>query len=133
MKSHEIGRAAIIRRLACANVSDSERDSCKNYEVSSRRHRPSRKARREEPFVLQVAGASLFVGAMVFLYTPALQSTWHSATMSAEQLQAIEKSVYYRNCDAARAAGAAPIYRGSPGYRPEMDGDSDGIACEPFR
>ncbi|MBL9065711.1 MAG: thermonuclease family protein [Sphingopyxis sp.] len=41
--------------------------------------------------------------------------------------------VYYRNCSAARAAGAAPLYRGQPGYRPEMDGDGDGVACEPFR
>jgi hypothetical protein len=44
-----------------------------------------------------------------------------------------ESSVYYRGCREARAAGAAPIYRGQPGYRPEMDGDDDGIACEPYR
>ena len=37
---------------------------------------------------------------------------------------------YYKNCAAARAAGAAPLYRGQPGYRAQMDGDSDGIACE---
>ncbi|WP_147075217.1 thermonuclease family protein, partial [Meiothermus hypogaeus] len=30
-------------------------------------------------------------------------------------------SVYYRNCAEARAAGAAPIYRGQPGYRPGLD------------
>lgn len=47
--------------------------------------------------------------------------------------QAPRSSVYYPNCRAARAAGAAPIYRGQPGYRPEMDGDGDGIACEPYR
>lgn len=41
--------------------------------------------------------------------------------------------VYYRNCSEAREAGVAPIYRGQPGYRPEMDGDNDGIACEPYR
>lgn len=41
--------------------------------------------------------------------------------------------VYFRNCNEARAAGAAPLYRGQPGYRVEMDGDGDGIACEPFR
>lgn len=41
--------------------------------------------------------------------------------------------VYYRGCNEARAAGAAPLYRGQPGYRPEMDGDNDGIACEPYR
>ena len=37
---------------------------------------------------------------------------------------------YYRNCNAARDAGAAPLYRGQPGYRPELDRDRDGIACE---
>ncbi len=41
--------------------------------------------------------------------------------------------VYYPNCAAARAAGAAPIYRGQPGYRAGLDADNDGIACEPYR
>ena len=36
-------------------------------------------------------------------------------------------------CKDARAAGTAPIYRGEPGYRDGMDGDGDGIACEPYR
>jgi Excalibur calcium-binding domain len=39
-------------------------------------------------------------------------------------------SVYYPNCRAACEAGAAPIYRGQPGYRPPLDRDNDGIACE---
>ncbi len=39
--------------------------------------------------------------------------------------------VYYRNCTEARAAGAAPIYIGEPGYAPHLDRDRDGIACEP--
>lgn len=43
------------------------------------------------------------------------------------------RSAYFRNCREAWAAGAAPLYRGEPGYRPEMDGDGDGIACEPYR
>ena len=38
----------------------------------------------------------------------------------------------YRNCREARAAGAAPLYRGQTGYGPHMDGDNDGIACEPY-
>ena len=41
-------------------------------------------------------------------------------------------TVYYPRCAAARAARAAPIYEGEPGYRPELDGDGDGIACEPY-
>ncbi|MBX9858641.1 MAG: excalibur calcium-binding domain-containing protein [Sphingomonas sp.] len=40
---------------------------------------------------------------------------------------------HWPGCNAARAAGTAPIYRGEPGYRPGMDGDDDGIACEPHR
>ena len=44
---------------------------------------------------------------------------------------ALESGPYYRNCDAARAAGVAPIYRGQPGYRLPLDRDGDGIACEP--
>ncbi len=38
--------------------------------------------------------------------------------------------VYYANCTAARAAGAAPIRVGQPGYRTALDGDKDGVACE---
>ena len=38
--------------------------------------------------------------------------------------------VYYKNCSAARAAGAAPILRGQPGYRGPLDRDGDGVACE---
>jgi len=39
----------------------------------------------------------------------------------------------YRNCAQARAAGAAPIRAGQPGYGPHLDRDGDGIACEPYR
>ncbi|MFJ2835511.1 excalibur calcium-binding domain-containing protein [Nocardia sp. NPDC087230] len=39
-------------------------------------------------------------------------------------------STYYKNCAAARAAGAAPLHRGEPGYRSGLDADGDGIACD---
>ncbi|MFE3292254.1 DUF1524 domain-containing protein [Rhodococcus sp. NPDC059234] len=38
--------------------------------------------------------------------------------------------VSYANCSAARAAGAAPIYAGQPGYSRKLDRDGDGVACE---
>ena len=38
--------------------------------------------------------------------------------------------VYYKNCAAARADGATPLYEGDPGYAPHLDRDNDGIACE---
>lgn len=39
-------------------------------------------------------------------------------------------SAYYKNCAAARNAGAAPLHRGDPGYSGKLDRDGDGIACE---
>ena len=36
----------------------------------------------------------------------------------------------FANCAAARAAGAAPLHIGDPGYSTDMDGDGDGVACE---
>jgi hypothetical protein len=54
-----------------------------------------------------------------------------SGSTSAPQ-SLISSSTYYRNCDAARADGAAPLNAGDPGYRSELDRDSDGVACEPY-
>lgn len=56
-----------------------------------------------------------------------------SAYGSATPASRAESSVFYSGCREVRAAGAAPLYRGQPGYRPGMDGDDDGIACEPYR
>lgn len=39
-------------------------------------------------------------------------------------------STYYENCSAAKAAGAAPVYRGDPGYGSHLDRDNDGVGCE---
>lgn len=42
----------------------------------------------------------------------------------------LSPSTAYSNCAAARAAGAAPLQRGEPGYGEHLDRDNDGIACE---
>jgi hypothetical protein len=39
-------------------------------------------------------------------------------------------TVSYANCSEARAAGAAPVRRGDPGYGPHLDRDNDGVGCE---
>ncbi|MFD4655865.1 excalibur calcium-binding domain-containing protein [Kitasatospora sp. NPDC058444] len=39
-------------------------------------------------------------------------------------------SAYFKNCAEAKAAGKAPLHRGDPGYRSELDRDGDGVACE---
>jgi hypothetical protein len=56
-----------------------------------------------------------------------------AAFQSAEERQAVEQSVHYSGCNEVRAAGKAPIRAGEPGYSSGMDGDRDGIACEPIR
>ncbi|MCX5200956.1 excalibur calcium-binding domain-containing protein [Streptomyces sp. NBC_00237] len=40
--------------------------------------------------------------------------------------------VRYKNCAAVRAAGAAPINEGDPGYARHLDRDGDGVGCEPY-
>lgn len=36
----------------------------------------------------------------------------------------------FANCREARAAGAAPVRRGDPGYGAHLDRDGDGVGCE---
>jgi hypothetical protein len=40
---------------------------------------------------------------------------------------------HFRGCNDARAVGMTNIPRGHPSYREYMDGDGDGLACEPYR
>ena len=39
---------------------------------------------------------------------------------------------HFSDCDSARAAGYGSLRSGEPSYRPELDRDGDGVACEPF-
>ena len=43
---------------------------------------------------------------------------------------AASADTYYANCDAVFAAWQSNILRGEEGYRPGLDSDSDGVACE---
>lgn len=61
---------------------------------------------------------------------PAPVETTSAERVPVEQPTRPDAEVYYPNCAAARAAGAAPIMRGEPGYRPGLDRDHDGVACE---
>lgn len=65
---------------------------------------------------------------------PGPRATRTSPTLPAPpigtSISASRESVFYANCDDARAAGAAPIPFGSPGYRRRLDHDGDGVACD---
>ena len=61
------------------------------------------------------------------------QARQAAAAQQAQQQQAFVTQPQqggYRNCSEARAAGAAPLYRGAPGYSARLDRDGDGVACE---
>ncbi len=52
------------------------------------------------------------------------------AARQAQQQQQAQQNVHYANCSEVRAAGAAPLYQGQPGYNGKLDRDHDGVACE---
>ena len=52
-------------------------------------------------------------------------TTKTTAKKSAEQ-----KAASAASCAQAKAAGAAPLYAGQPGYAKKLDRDGDGVACE---
>ena len=76
--------------------------------------------------VMVALGAGAITWGLMTAPWSATESSW-SAMTSAKHLPAAP------NCDAARAVGLAPAYRGQPGYWPRHDRDDDGIACEPWR
>lgn len=47
------------------------------------------------------------------------------------RLEQVMASVHYSGCNEVRGAGKAPLHYGEPGYDSSMDGDGDGVACEP--
>ena len=53
-----------------------------------------------------------------------------SAAPARPQRAAGGGDVYFPNCTAARAAGAAPVRAGQPGYARHLDRDGDGVGCE---
>ena len=90
-------------------------------------------------FLILVGVSSLATfGGVLFLTAPVAPghpsgAAATTATAEAAATAAVESSVYYAGCNEVRDLGKAPLYRGQPGYRIGMDGDNDGIACEPHR
>lgn len=58
------------------------------------------------------------------------QSAKSSGRKAAGSGSAGAGSVHFKNCTAARDAGAAPVRRGDAGYASHLDRDGDGVGCE---
>jgi hypothetical protein len=65
--------------------------------------------------------------------TAAPAETTASEEPSPKALRTVEQSMTYSGCNEVRALSKAPLFAGQPGYRSDMDGDADGVACEPIR
>ena len=87
--------------------------------------RPRASARRSRDSGISVAFSILFT---VLLGAFAVLAQWliNESRPSVEEMS----HYYFRNCEEARAADAAPLLIGEPWYRPQLDGDEDGVACE---
>ncbi len=60
---------------------------------------------------------------------PAAAAASRAAATQA-QVTEPDQSVYWENCTAPNNAGVYDIPRGAPGYRPKLDRNNDGVACE---
>jgi hypothetical protein len=58
--------------------------------------------------------------------TPAASQSF----MAKPQQLTVRGGASYANCSEARAAGAAPVRAGDPGYNRKLDRDGDGVGCE---
>src|SRR5690349_17879345 len=84
---------------------------------------------RQSPALIQVPPTEADAEADKAWATGQPASTnWTAATKPA---QPVVQTVTYSGCDEVRALGKAPLFSDQPGYRSDMDGDGDGVACEP--
>ena len=105
--------------------------SLAKFDALARKHQ--RATRRREILRWSAYGGAAAIvgfGAMWVALQPPNLSSILPAMSSGSSARSV---FYYRNCAEARAAGVAPIRRGQPGYRPGLDADNDGVACEPWR
>lgn len=66
-----------------------------------------------------------------FDYNLLIESIDYINESKEESVQVIESAeTYYSTCDEVKALGLAPIYNYEAGYRPALDSDLDGKACE---
>ena len=84
-------------------------------------------AQAEHDAMARVLGDCPTEPAMTSPLTPVIAEA--PAPAPAEPVPAQE--VFYADCDAVRAAGAAPISIGSPGYSTHLDRDNEGVGCDP--
>jgi hypothetical protein len=95
---------------------------------------------REQQSALHLWGTAAAVGAAMGIASLEIFNDVHLQETQAIEVLSMKPAIvrtrkphagdYWSRCAQAKAADTYPIYMGEPGYRDELDGDSDGIACE---
>ena len=98
----------------------------------SRKPQPETQSVASFSRLVVVASAAVFTLILFGDRLPASLTQARQAYRDMGRNHAPPAGAFYPGCDAARVAGVAPIYAGESGYRLEMDGDHDGVACEPY-
>jgi hypothetical protein len=113
-------------------------------------HLPSSQKRRRKISlgpIMWVAPLAVFAGIFFYDNIAALFVERDQGYMSADNpwakdyqtnrpqalTQGYSGPTYFRDCRSAKAAGFYNIPRHHPAYRPQLDADNDGLACEPYR
>jgi hypothetical protein len=128
-------RTSVGKRHSVLNMSPYGKRMTVHRPNFKRRHYRGRK-RNDDVRLPLFAGGCFVVAVLAMLNTDKLPPTAQALVSAVHNLGRANQppaGAYYYNCTEARAAEVAPIYVGEPGYRAELDADSDGIACEPYR
>jgi hypothetical protein len=106
-----------------------EQETRQYWERQRRRYQRQERLRRLGLPTLAGLGGCVVVWALWAYLSASLLPVFEvfGSTSSAAQVRSYGP---YSTCAAARAAGAAPLRRGQPGYASHLDADGDGIACE---
>lgn len=141
-RSPAIYATLITRHLPMASIDSFMRERRRYHEprrYAAQRQRQGRRSSSAPGYLLSACLIGALAGGGWSLTDPDRRQAFvaNASDVAVEvgimRERAPQEGDYWRQCDDARAAGTAPVYRGEPGYRDGLDGDSDGIACEPYR
>jgi Excalibur calcium-binding domain len=95
-------------------------------------NRPQRRPAPTAETTLQTAGRY-----GLFAVASGLGLAFGASALEAAQerqaiLDALPAGYTYSGCNEVRAADVAPLYSYEPGFSERLDGDGDGIGCEPY-
>lgn len=95
-------------------------------------NRPQRRPATPAETTLQTAGRYSLIAVASGLGLAFGANALEAAQERQAILDALPAGYTYSDCNEVRAAGVAPLYSYERGFSERLDGDGDGIGCEPY-